>query len=593
MEKKYNSIVDIIKKSFNLTTIKKFEFFLFFIISFLYSISELFGIGLIIIFLSFLLSSYSDNTPYLVEYFLSFFEVEKSESFVFLVFLIFIAFLLRFLISILLKFFETNFKRKVTIDLVSKTLRTYLQQSHEWYVSIGPNRLVVNITDNCNSIVDVVIVRLFSCLTSLIILLAFIISVFFVNPLLVGFVTCFMTLVSFIIYNVFSSKNKIIAEKQFFFWNTSYSFVKSSLECFSIIKVLKKKKYFQEKFSENFKNFQSQIFEYEMIREFTKIFFEFIFILIVCMTLLYGHIKQSPNLLNLEFLIFYSLIFLRSLPHFTLILEYLRNVRKIEPQLNSVVNVSYDESKIKDKVIIDSFKKIQLKNVVFKYNDNSKFNVKASLSINKGEKIAIVGMSGSGKTTLAHLILGLAKAKRGGVFIDGKNINDLDLNFMSYTPQNNFIVNDTLRKNISLDTVEESEELIMKIIKNTSLENVYERFNDKDRNYYGNEINLSSGESQRLSICRGLYAQAHLLVFDEPTSNLDSLNENKFLTILKKLNNNSTVVMITHKLRIIKQFDKICFMDKGKIVAVDNFDVLYKRNKKFKIMYDYQEFIND
>ena len=159
-------MLKILRKSFNLTSIKKLDFFIFFIVSFLYSITELFGIGLIVVFISFLFSEESDNKIYFSDFFTSFFNLEPSNSFIFFVSLIFTCFFFRFIISFFLKLFEANFKKKLTINLVTKTLKTYLDQSFEWYTSIGTNRLIINVIENCNAIVDVAIIRLFSCLTS-------------------------------------------------------------------------------------------------------------------------------------------------------------------------------------------------------------------------------------------------------------------------------------------------------------------------------------------------------------------------------------------------------------------------------------------
>ncbi len=583
----------ILQQSFNLTSLKKRDFFIFFIVSFLYSLTELFGIGLIVVFISFLLSNNLDDKSVFYDSFIRIFPISSDNSFIFFVSIIFLIFLLRFFVAIILKLYETNFKKNLTIDLVTKTLERYLKQSYEWYVSIGSNRLIVNIIENCNSIIDVVIIRLFTSITSLVILLAFISSLIFINPLLVAFVTVLMTLISISIYKIFSEKNKQIGKKQFFYFNCAYSFVKSALESFSIIKILKKNNYFLNKFGDNFSNFQNQIFHYEMIREFSKILFEFLFISIICITLFFGYINKETNILNLEFLVFYSLIFLRSLPHYSIILNYFRDVKKVKPQLDSVINIDLNSTRNDKKTEINTFKNIELQKIDYKYKSNHDFKISASISVKSGEKVAIVGMSGSGKTTLAHLIMGLIKPIRGLVKVDGEDIEKLNANFISYIPQRSFLVNDTFLKNITLELRNEDRIKISRLLKETYLEDVSKRFNTNRKNFFGNEINLSSGELQRLSICRGLYSNPQLLVLDEPTSNLDAINEKRFMKILESLNNKISVIMITHKIKIIKNFGKIIFMDKGKIVDIGSFSDLYEKNKRFKLMYDFQLFSDE
>ena len=105
---------------------------------------------------------------------------------------------------------------------------------------------------------------------------------------------------------------------------------------------------------------------------------------------------------------------------------------------------------------------------------------------------------------------------------------------------------------------------------------MYDRYGEKIDNFYGNEINLSSGEIQRLSIARSLYSESKILVLDEPTSNLDAINENKFMDILNRIDDDITIIMITHKINLIKKFDQIFFIDKGRCISRGNYNELKK-----------------
>ena len=239
---------EILKKTFQLTNISKQSFFKYFSVSLLSSFIELFGVGLIIVFIGFLISeNFYEKIPYIEE--LPFYSQSNSdELFIFFCIIIFFVFVIRFFISIWLKFYESKFKKKLTIDLVSKTLETYLNQDFEWFVNKGSNRLIVNIIENCRGVIDVIIVRFFSALNSSVMLLVFILSVIFIDFFLVSMIILMMAIASISVYKIFSIKNKKIGEKMYLYYNVSYSFLKSALESFPVVKVLKKKKLFSQEF---------------------------------------------------------------------------------------------------------------------------------------------------------------------------------------------------------------------------------------------------------------------------------------------------------------------------------------------------------
>ena len=97
-------------------------------------------------------------------------------------------------------------------------------------------------------------------------------------------------------------------------------------------------------------------------------------------------------------------------------------------------------------------------------------------------------------------------------------------------------------------------------------------------------IKLSGGQKQRLGIARAIYSNPQILIFDEATNALDALTENEILNSINNLSKDITVVMIAHRLNIIKNFDKIIFLDDGKLVDFGSYSYLIEKNTKFKTM---------
>lgn len=194
-----------------------------------------------------------------------------------------------------------------------------------------------------------------------------------------------------------------------------------------------------------------------------------------------------------------------------------------------------------------------------------------SLSVEKGEFVAIVGASGSGKSTLLHLIGGVDRPTSGKVFIDGKDIYSFDddtlaifrrrqvgliYQFYNLIPILNVEENITLPLN--LDNREVKPEKLKELLNLLDLEN--------RKTHLPNE--LSGGQQQRTSIGRALITNPTIILADEPTGNLDSKASDEIVALLKKSNRDykQTIIMITHNMEIAKHADRIIKIEDGKIV---------------------------
>ena len=194
-----------------------------------------------------------------------------------------------------------------------------------------------------------------------------------------------------------------------------------------------------------------------------------------------------------------------------------------------------------------------------------------SLSVNKGEFVAIVGASGSGKSTLLHLLGGVDRPTSGKIYIDGNEINNMNNDKLAIFRRRqigivyqfyNLIPILTVEENISLpcdlDGNRPDKERMDLILKSFGL---FER-----RNHLPNE--LSGGQQQRTSIARALINNPAILLADEPTGNLDSKSTEEIMSILKMSNRdfNQTIIMITHNHEIAKEADRIITIQDGKIL---------------------------
>ncbi len=257
-------------------------------------------------------------------------------------------------------------------------------------------------------------------------------------------------------------------------------------------------------------------------------------------------------------------------------------------RLNDILDIPTEGNDyIEDKQL--SFESIKISNVDFRYGNRELILKNISFEIKKGERIAIVGESGCGKTTLAKLLLKFYTPENGEILIDNKKLSKTPTNSIrnsfSYIDQNIFLFSDTIKNNLLLGDTIASESEIIAACKATkadefieSLPFGYETFLDE------NGKNLSGGQRQRLAIARALIRKPKLIIFDEATSNLDTITETAIKDTIFGLNKDLTCIIIAHRLSTIKNCDKIIVMSKGEIIEIGTHnELIAKRGKYFHL----------
>ncbi|MBZ2079730.1 ABC transporter ATP-binding protein/permease [Streptococcus parasanguinis] len=235
---------------------------------------------------------------------------------------------------------------------------------------------------------------------------------------------------------------------------------------------------------------------------------------------------------------------------------------------------------------------ISFSNIDFSYpNTEEKVFNHLSLKIQKGEKIAIVGMSGSGKSTLLNLLLRFYDVTSGHISIDNQDIQAISAeslyNLMTIVQQEIYIFDDTLRANITLNQSFTDEE-IKKAVQQSGLESyVLENELGLQALCGENGSNLSGGQKQRVSIARALIRKTPILLLDEATSSLDNQVTTEIESSILDIQN-LTALVVTHKLNenILKIYDRILFMKDGVIVEDGSFSDLMDRRGEFYKLFE-------
>jgi ABC-type multidrug transport system fused ATPase/permease subunit len=222
---------------------------------------------------------------------------------------------------------------------------------------------------------------------------------------------------------------------------------------------------------------------------------------------------------------------------------------------------------------ISKWKELTFKNVSFSYPGRKEVLSDLNLTIPRGTSIALVGPSGSGKTTLADLILGLLRASKGQILIDGKDIQLLGEQWrtrLGYIPQSIYLLDDTIRRNVAFGLPDNAidDERVWDALRLARLEEHVRALPEQLSSIVGeNGSKLSGGQRQRLGIARALYENPDILVLDEATSALDETTEKEIADTLENLKGDKTLVVIAHRPETINRCEyKFCVEQKQLVI---------------------------
>ena len=231
---------------------------------------------------------------------------------------------------------------------------------------------------------------------------------------------------------------------------------------------------------------------------------------------------------------------------------------------------------------------IEFKDVYFGYDNHSVING-VSFTAKQGEITALIGSSGSGKTTLAKLTARFWDIDRGKILIGGKDISEVDpetlLKNFSIVFQDVILFNTSIKDNIKIGKKNATDEEITRAAKIARCDDFINKMPEGIDTIIGeNGQRLSGGERQRISIARAILKDAPIILLDEATASLDVENESLIQEALSELIKEKTVIVIAHRLRTIRNADKIVLLNAGKIEAVGTDSELYKRSEFYKAM---------
>ena len=238
---------------------------------------------------------------------------------------------------------------------------------------------------------------------------------------------------------------------------------------------------------------------------------------------------------------------------------------------------------------------VQFDNVSFIYPDTGVDALKkVSFQLKAGEKLAILGRTGSGKSTICDLLLRMYDVSDGYIRLDGTDLRALRLEDIrkniAYVPQDVFLFSDTIADNISFGLdANPPEEVLDRYAEYASVREEIDSLPNRYNAMVGERgVTLSGGQKQRISIARALIKDPKIVVLDDCLSAVDTKTERQILDHLQSGLSKKTVIMVTHRVTGITNFDHILVLDKGRMVEYGNHDSLYARQGYYFKMVEQQ-----
>jgi len=548
---------------------------------------EMLSLGSIPIFISFLINPNKTLNIFGADIGLSikgFFP--ESEIYIILPLIIIIIFLIKSLYMFLVLYMEQNIIKNIKLYFVDNIFQIYLKKPYSFFLEKNSAELMRNIVTESQTATSL-IANVLQFSRELSVLLVITILLILYEPVITVFSISSLLAIGFLFYKFFNSYLKDMGRIRLKFLKQVMTNVNTMVGAVKDIKIYSKEKFFLENFKRSTNSYEQVLFKLGLIQKSPRIIFEFVSVLILFLVFYIFMAFNRDVLSILPVIGLLTISIVRLMPAFSIMSSNLYFIRYVKESFDNVSNeiIKFKETINKDKQIIRNYSDlnnnlIKISNLKFFYKSNQNIapieNV--NLQIKKGEMVGIIGKSGAGKSTLINLILGLLSPSSGVINFDRQEFNKE--NIFSYVPQEIFLLDDTLRKNIAFGEYDKNinDKDVNEAISSAGL-NTFVGKNNKGLDIIVGErgIRLSGGEKQRVGIARALYKKPNILILDEATSSLDTVTENSIIQSIDKLKQRLTIIMVSHRLSTIQNCDKVFLISNGKIKDSGTLD--YLRNK--------------
>ena len=508
-------------------------------------------------------------------------------------------FLSKNLIMVFCLYVQNKIIMKWKTDINLQIMNFYINTSYRNILNSSVSEKIYNVTALSSTVLETFVARFFILVSNSIIIIIILTLLFIKTPLISLFLVGFLSCCFIIVEKFFNAKTKEIAPKLLKYSIENNSQVIENLNNLKEIRIFSAENYFYKKFKDVQQKGNDVILKsllYSGSTPYVIEMFLIITIVLVAMMISYQNAGVASKIIA-YYGLFLAVIF-RTAPCLNRIQMAINNMNISKDIVKKMINEykinKFDElennKKSDEKFEYNSV--LRLENISFEYEKDKPVLKNVNLEIKQGEFVGIIGLSGSGKTTLADIIMGLLPQSGGKIFVDNKEVTELNISsfreLVGYVPQEGNILEGTFLNNVAWGKCSDEidKNLVIESLKCAKLYEVVEEKGGIEAQIDG----LSQGQKQRLLIARALYKRPELIIFDEATSSLDVKIENEITEMLTNIKGKNTIIAIAHRLVTLKQCDRLVYLKEGKIVDTGTFEELAERYVDFQNLINLSKF---
>jgi ATP-binding cassette, subfamily B, bacterial PglK len=461
---------------------------------------------------------------------------------------------------------KASYAYSVAGDFASRAMAKYLQIPYEKFANTDYTNEMNRISNLPIVYANNYLIPLGVILAESLLLLMLLTVITAYNPMVALFILLIVVPVVFV-YRAKRIKMKNLGQQIKKTYPLLLKYTLQAVEALPEIQVFKKEAFFKNRFKKIFSDLGVIFSKDHTALTGSVRLTELVATICISVLIVYALLSRQSVENSILLLSIYAGVSFRAIPSINRILAASLQIKTHEyviaelQQMMVPLDISFEESI--GNISFD--KKIELADISFRHEDRPWVLKNVSLTIGRGEKVAIFGKSGSGKTTLFLVMMQFLKAQEGTIKVDDVTIDDHNSaawkKRIGYVPQNPYILDDTLIENIAFGIPKEKidQEKIMNLLRSLDLEAWMNKLPNKLNTIIGEKgTKLSGGQRQRLAIARALYHDAEILLLDEVTNQLDRDTEQDVINIIHNLSSlKKTVILITHRVELWKMFDSI------------------------------------
>lgn len=479
-----------------------------------------------------------------------------------------------------------GFIYKNQFETSNRMMINFMKRPYEYYLNANTAIIQRNITSDINNVYALIlnILQMTSEVIVFVILVAVLLAV---DPVMTLTIAVLLIVVLLIIKKFLKPVMIRAGKENQDYYAGLYQWIAESVDAVKEIKIANRENYFIHEYSKCGNGYVNSVQKYSLFSSTPRLLIEWIFMVGLVGYLMIQVLTGSSDLSSLvPQLTAFALAAARLLPSANRMNTYMTNIAYFQPFLDNVSenlqeeihdkNISYrvedyDPGNTADKLPVHSV--IELRDIVYHYPDSEvKIFDHAGVTFPVGKSIGIVGSSGGGKTTLINIMLGLLKPEEGQILADGV---DVQTNYrgwlrnIGYIPQQIYMLDTTIRKNVAFGVPEEDidDEKVWRALKEAQLdEHVRSLPEGLDTRIGQNGIRFSGGQKQRIGIARALFEDPEVLVLDEATSALDNETEAAIMDSVNRLHGRKTLIIIAHRLETIEKCDMVYRVEHQNVV---------------------------